>query len=215
MADWCDERGFQTTVTERRFDANFKVNPRERDCGGLRCEQSRRQRAALEDVGFNRVVEAGLGAGPAEYLPSRTTDPPEDRARTRWQGTSRSVPIPNAELLEQPAYDALRAQGLDECGLVQLAERTVGAPFVGAVAATFVVAELVRMAQGLHRYEIIDGSLRTPESVTAIAAEPGAPYNPGRQHAGHGGEACVRQSGRVTGTTWRRCRTDRPVQRRP
>ena len=84
-----------------------------------------------------------------------------------------------AALLEQPAYGALRAQGLDECGLVQLAERTVGAPFVGAVVSTLVIAELVRMAQGFHGYELIDGTLRAPENLTAIAAEPQAPYNPG------------------------------------
>jgi hypothetical protein len=84
-----------------------------------------------------------------------------------------------AALLEQPAYGALRAQGLDECGLVQLAARTVGAPFVGAVASTLVVAELVRLAQGFHGYEVIDGTLRAPEDVTAIAVQPSAPYNRG------------------------------------
>jgi len=135
-------------------------------------------RSALEDVAFNRVIEAGLGAGPAEYLVVQTLVPGKS-TRTRWRGTSRSVPIPNAELLEQPAYDALRAQGLDGCGVVQLAERTVGTPFVGAVGSTLVVADLVRMVHGHQRYEVIDGNLRTPESVTAIAAEPRGPYNSG------------------------------------
>lgn len=177
MAAWCEERGFRTAVTERRFDANFEVAPSEPGvavCG----VDNPDARAVLEDVGFDRIVEAGLGAGPTEYLAFQTHSFPAGRsARVRWQEAPQHVSA--AALLEQPAYRSLRAQGLDECGLVQLAERTVGAPYVGAVAAALVVAELVRMAQGLHRYELIDGTLRTPDSVVAVKAGPRAPYNPG------------------------------------
>jgi hypothetical protein len=67
----------------------------------------------------------------------------------------------------------------EECGLVQLAERTVGAPFVGAMVSALVVAELVRMALRMHRYELIDGTLRSPECLTAVEAEPRPPFNPG------------------------------------
>jgi hypothetical protein len=177
MAAWCEQRGFRTVVTERRFDANFKVavdEPGVAVCG----VDNPNARAVLEDVGFDRIVEAGLGAGPTEYLAFQTHSfPARKSARARWQGASQQVPA--AALLEQPAYGALRAQGLDECGLVQIAERSVGAPFVGAVASTLVVAELVRMAQGLHAYDLIDGTLRAPENVIAVPAEHRAPYNPG------------------------------------
>lgn len=177
MAAWCEQRGFRTVVTERRFDANFKVAPGEPGvavCG----VDNPNARAVLEDVGFDRIVEAGLGAGPTEYLAFQTHSfPARKSARARWEGASQHVSA--AALLEQPAYDALRAQGLDECGLIQLAERTVGAPFVGAVASTLVVAELARLAQGFHGYALIDGTLRAPENVIAIAADPRAPYNPG------------------------------------
>lgn len=177
MAVWCEERGFQTVLTERRFDANFRVapdEPRVAVCG----VDNPNARAVLEDVGFERVVEAGLGAGPTEYLAFQVHSfPARKSARTRWQGVPHHAS--GAALLERPGYGALRAQGLDECGLVQLAERTVGAPFVGAVASTLVVAELVRMAQGLHRYELVDGTLRSLESLTAVAAELRLPFNPG------------------------------------
>jgi hypothetical protein len=177
MAAWCEERGFRTAVTERKFDANFKVAPDEPGVAVCGVDNAN-ARAVLEDVGFERIVEAGLGAGPTEYLAFQTHSFPARRsARARWQGVSRHVSA--AALLAQPAYGALRSQGLDECGLVQLAERTVGAPFVGAVASALVVAELVRMAQGFHGYEVIDGTLRALENAIAIAAEPRAPYNPG------------------------------------
>ena len=43
-----------------------------------------------------------------------------------------------------PAYAQLKKGGLDQCGLTQLASRTVGVPFVGLIAATFVISELLR-----------------------------------------------------------------------
>ncbi len=177
MAAWCEQRGFRTVITERRFDANFIVAPDEPGVAVCGVDNAN-ARAVLEDVGFQRIVEAGLGAGSQEYLAFQVhTFPARKTARARWG----RLPIPesSAALLGQPAYQELRANGLDECGLLQLAERTVGAPFVGAAASTLVVAELVRMAHGLHRYELIDGTLRSPEAVTAVAAEPRTPYNPG------------------------------------
>jgi hypothetical protein len=177
MAVWCEERGFQTILTERRFDANFRVAPEEPRVGVCGVDNPN-ARAVLEDVGFERVVEAGLGAGPTEYLAFQVHSfPARKSARARWQAAPYH---PSAgALLGRPGYTALRAQGLDECGLVQLAERTVGAPFVGAVASTLVVAELVRMALGIHRYELVDGTLRSLEGLTAVEAEPRAPFNPG------------------------------------
>lgn len=177
VAAWCEERGFRTVLTERRFDANLRVASGEPGVA-VCCVDNPNARAALEDVGFERVVEAGLGAGPSEYLAFQTHSfPARKSARQRWNVPAQ--PKSAAALLHRPAYGALLAQGLDECGLVQLAERTIGAPFVGAVAAALVVGELVRMANGAHRYELVDGTLRSPEDVTAIGAAVTPPYNPG------------------------------------
>ena len=83
-------------------------------------------------------------------------------------------------LLEQPAYRALAADGMDECGLTQLAGRTVGASFVGLAAAALVVAELARIALGAHRYEVVDGSLRALEHRVSVSAKTDdVPFNPG------------------------------------
>ena len=72
------------------------------------------------------------------------------------------------------------AVGMDECGLTQLAGRTVGAPFVGMATAALVVAELVRMAMGAHRYDAVDASLRSLEHSKAILTRSGeVPFNPG------------------------------------
>lgn len=42
----------------------------------------------------------------------------------------------------------------------------IGAPFVGAVAAALVIAELVRLANGAHTYDFMDCHLRALEKRT-------------------------------------------------
>lgn len=79
----------------------------------------------------------------------------------------------------QPAYrDLLAARG-DRCGTVRLAGRSIGAPFVGAVAAALVIAEFVRLAMGSHRHEVFSCHLRDLGNRTLIRGGAWQPYNPG------------------------------------
>ena len=98
-------------------------------------------------------------------------------ARRRW-GTD--VHHSSGDIItDNPAYRALAQDGVDDCGITTLAGRTVGASFVGAVTAAVVVAELMRMAVGGHRYEVLDGSLRSLELRQAVLGTDKAPFNPG------------------------------------
>ncbi len=182
MARWCEERGFRTTIHERRFASDFKINdeePRVALCG----VDNALARAALEDVGFERVIEAGLGRGTREYLDFQVhTFPARKSARERWGGATDGRD--ETDLLDKPAYKSLAKNGLDECGLTLLAGRTVGASFVGTVTATIVVAELLRMVLGDRRYDVIDGTLRSLGHGRAITSEaPDEPFNPGTTSA--------------------------------
>ena len=177
MALWCEKRGFRTSIVERRFSADFRVakdEPRVALCG----VDNALARADLEDVGFDRVIEAGLGAGTQEYLAFQVhTFPARRTARCRW-GTGVHQ-LNGDNVADKPAYRALAQNGLDDCGIITLAGRTVGASFVGAVTATVVVAELMRMAVGGHQYEVVDGSLRSLELRQAVLAAERPPFNPG------------------------------------
>ena len=177
MALWCEERGFRTSIVERRFSADFRIaedEPRVALCG----VDNALARANLEDVGFDRVIEAGLGAGTREYLAFQLhTFPARRAARFRW-GTN-THQLNEDTVADKPAYRAMAHDGLDECGITTLAGRTVGASFVGAVTSTLVVAELIRMAIGVHRYEIVDGSLRSLKLRKAVLADKCPPFNPG------------------------------------
>ncbi|MDE0198410.1 MAG: hypothetical protein OXK78_09460 [Caldilineaceae bacterium] len=177
MALWCEERGFRTSIVERRFSADFRISedePRVALCG----VDNALARADLEDVGFDRIIEAGLGAGTREHLAFQLhTFPAHRAARVRWGTNMRQLDAEN--VADKPAYRAMAHDGLDECGITTLAGRTVGASFVGAVTSTLVVAELIRMAIGVHRYEVVDGSLRSLKLRKAVLADKGPPFNPG------------------------------------
>ncbi len=177
MAAWCELRGFRTSIVERKFAGDFKVaadEPRVALCG----VDNALARADLEDVGFDRVIEAGLGAGTQEYLAFQThTFPASRTARHRW-GTEGHRPDADA-VAENPAYRALAQDGVDNCGIITLAGRTVGASFVGAVTAAVVVAELIRLGLGGPRYELVDGSLRSLDLRQAVVGGDREPFNPG------------------------------------
>jgi len=182
MADWCEERGFRTRIQERRFAANLLIDdeePRVALCG----VDNEAARAALEEVGFAQVIEAGLGLGTEEYLAFQMHCFPSSRpARQRWSISSGGRVL--SSVIEQPAYKTLAAEGVDQCGLTTLAGRSVGAAFVGAAASSLVVAELLRMCLGERRYEVIDASLRSPEHRVAFVSEILAePFNPGLTEA--------------------------------
>jgi hypothetical protein len=177
MAAWAELRGFKTVIIERPFGANFRVTADEPPvalCG----VDNAQARACLEEVGFSRVIEAGLGKGTSDFLALRLHGfPGPRRAREIWNDTGETAS--DTPKLDLPAYQALAAKGADRCGLTSLAGRTVGAPFVGAVAASLVIAELIRLANGAHTYDFFDGHLRALDRRT-VAPSAGLPlFNPG------------------------------------
>jgi hypothetical protein len=178
MAEWCAQRGFRARIVERRFASNFEIDseePRVALCGVDNPEA----RAALEDVGFAQIIEAGLGRGTEEYLAFQVHCFPAERtARARWRSAHVTTSI--EDVTQKPAYELLAAKGVDKCGLTMLANRSVGAAFVGAFTSALVMSELLRMALGAHRYSVMDGSLRSPQRFEMIR-NPALfdPFNPG------------------------------------
>lgn len=182
MAAWCEERGFRTTITERRFTSASRRN----DCepGLALCGvDNAAARVALEDAGFDRVIEAGLGAGMQEYLAFQVhTFPGPQVALERWGNESGQSLLEAYELPK--GYRALEGE-LDACGLVTLAGRAVGASFVGAAVASIVAAQAVRMVRSECYHGVVDGTLRTPQDIEALEWRPtGSATNLGFTHAG-------------------------------
>lgn len=175
MAAWAERRGFSTSLIERRFDRHFTISPDDPSvalCGA----DNALARSALEDIGFGRVIEAGLGNGVSDFLAIRLHSFPAKRTAREIWGNAKPV---ETTLLDQPAYRALAEKGVDRCGLVQLAGRTVGAPFVGALAGSLVVAELVRLTNGGPSTALLDMHLRSPGQIHVVPQPESFGFNPG------------------------------------
>lgn len=169
MAAWCEERGFLVTIIERKFMGDFRIQDTEPAlalCGVDNIEA----RNDLEKVGFQRIIEAGLGKGTQEYLGLKVHTFPSSRiAEQCWAqkaGVEKDNPIEG--LIQQPAYQNLYNKGLDHCGLIELAGHSVGASFVGAVASTLVIAQALRIVRGENIYELIDADLRSSSVLSCV-----------------------------------------------
>jgi hypothetical protein len=159
MAVWAERRGFTTTITERLFDAHTRRQPHEPAIAlcGLDNAAGRRQ---LDRAGFDFVAEAGLGRGHADFRSMLIhTLPGAVPAAKLWE-TVDAADGP----ADTAAYRRLLEEGsLDRCGVALLAGKAVGAPFVGAVAATIVVAEVLRLLHGAAVNRLVDVNLIDPD----------------------------------------------------
>jgi len=152
MADWAEKRGFSTRVHERLFGTDFK---RQNDepaialCG----IDNALGRQALDQVGFDMVVEAGLGQGHQNFRTMRLHVLPGQRpAQELW-----AMDISEgAQIDKQPYQKFLKDGVLDQCGVTLLAGKAVGAPFVGAVAASLALSEVLRFLHGGIVHQVID-----------------------------------------------------------
>jgi hypothetical protein len=159
MAAWAERRGFSTVIQERLFDASFRRQddePAVALCGldnGV-------GRQALDQVGFDFVVEAGLGRGHRDFRAVRLHTMPASRPASQiWRDAQA-----DDQVEDRPAYQGLLASGaLDRCGVTLLAGKAVGAPFVGATAATLALSEVLRLLHGGKVHELIDLDLKAVE----------------------------------------------------
>ncbi|WP_100179602.1 thiamine biosynthesis protein ThiF [Bradyrhizobium nitroreducens] len=168
VSDWLEERGFQTFVEERRFGGWIRRSPDEPRvalCG----VDNALARTALEEAGFDLVVEAGLGAGPEAFRSLAVhTFPATRTAKEIW---SRQISDRAVSPESMPAYQQLKKAGMDACGLAQLASRTVGVPFVGLIAGCLAVSELLRRLHGGIALEYAAGSVFALDDIECGSIE--------------------------------------------
>jgi hypothetical protein len=179
MSAWAEARGFRTRLVERRFAGDIALaedDPRILFSGVDNAEA----RATLEYPHFDLVVDAGLGAGPREYLAMRLhTFPGPVTARTRWGEASSSRTADAKAVATTTAYQGLAAHGLDDCGLLEIASRTVGVPFVGVIAATLALTEIVRRLNQGPGLGVLDLNLRDLSATEGVEGPSLKRFNPG------------------------------------
>lgn len=179
--------GFRTRLVERAFDEHFHpvVHPvpaRNEPTIALAGFDKLEPRRQLGRAGFTRVVDAGLGAGPVEYLDMvlHTFPAPECPATAFAQDPQPAGALPDAyetEIARQAASGV--AEAAARCGMLDVAGVTVGAAFVGAFASTLVVADLLRLLHGGREFSVIATDLRDPSGTQSVTnTAPGKYPNP-------------------------------------
>lgn len=173
--------GHRTRLIERRFDDCTIPNAEEPELAIAGFDKLEPRRV-LGDK-FSRVVDAGLGAGPIDFLdilihsfPSQLT--PESAFKDEEPTESQLAPAYEAEIDQR--IESGKQPGDARCGVVELAGATAAASFVGAIAGALCVADLLRIFHGGLHYASINLDLRNPHRVlTALAEDENQPINPG------------------------------------
>jgi hypothetical protein len=170
MAAWAETVGCKTAIVERRF-GNWTKRTDDEPAVALCGFDNALARAALEDAGFDLVVEAGLGGGPAAFMNfGMHTFPATRKARDIWKQDGETS---NLKPTDARAYVGMLERGLvDDCGLAQLRSRSVGVPFVSLTAAAYVIAELLRRLHDGLAFEVLAGSLLDLGSIEAVNQQP-------------------------------------------
>ena len=169
---WLEDRGFQSRIVERPFDEHFfcrSDEPRLALCGF----DKNAARRPLETANFLRVVDSGLGGTVDNFdtltvhaLPNPRSAAelwPDVSARDREAEAQRKTSL----VQHNRSYDELAG---DECGRVELAGASVAVPFVGTTAASFVLAEVLRLFHGGPAYTDLKLRLSVPGDMRPLSA---------------------------------------------
>lgn len=169
--------GFRTRLIERPFDQTVVPGAGEPTwaLGGLDGVDPRRHLGA-----FSFAVDMGLGAARDDYLGIRMhTFPAAGHAADVFR-----QPVADSRIASAPVAGWAAKAADDPCGVVQIQNVAVGAAFVGAVAASFAVAEILRVLAGGPATAVMSCTLSAVEHIDTILAETAPPLNPGYQRAG-------------------------------
>jgi len=144
--EWLDARGFTNTlICDRPFDSKTerisdpdRKEPHIALCG-LDNSIGRRH---LENANFIRVLESGLGgsAGDFDQIVAHSFPNQNVKAEQIWKGDERNE--------ANPTRMKILKKVVGECGAVPLSTVAISSSFVGAVAASFVMGELLRIYHG-------------------------------------------------------------------
>ncbi len=184
VADQLQNLGCRTRLIERAFNDHLTPEPREPTLAVSGFDKPEPRRV-LGDK-FGQVVDAGLGAGPTDYLdilihtfPSQLTPGTAFPLTTRRES---SLPTPYETEIERMVSEGIDP-GTARCGIIDVVGATAAAAFVGATAGALSVADHLRSLHGGRRYAVIGVDLRSPSDITAapaLGSDP--PPNPGYTH---------------------------------
>ncbi len=183
VADRLEQLGFRTKISERAFGQTTSPGFGEPRwlLAGFDNPEARQQLGADR---FGLIVDCGLGRGTTGYLDIQLHSFPAVRPPAQAFATQGATVETPAEVNE-PAYQDVLRREIEagktkeqvECGVLEIAGRTVGASFVGAVAACVAISEMIRALtdENGRRYTVIDLGLKSPRYVELHPIPPELP----------------------------------------
>lgn len=144
-----ERAGFTTRIVERGLLPETRRHDEEPALALIGVDKLDPRRI-ISDIGWTFAVDVGLGAGPVDFTGISVHTfpaPTSSHDVSAWSGDGSADRTARAQ--EQDAYRNALSAGADGCGLVQLAETAVAAPFVGVVAACLALAEPLRVLHGM------------------------------------------------------------------
>jgi hypothetical protein len=162
---WLEGRGFETRIVERPFDELTKRGGEEPFialCGF----DNVKSRSLLEGVGFDLVVECGLGGDTENFddVLLHTFPDASQKASEIWCEGAGGDRAQRSDSLAKAFGD------LKDCGILleTLQGKAISCSFVGAYAGALVVGELLRGLHGGVRCELIKVHLRSNDAPGVV-----------------------------------------------
>jgi hypothetical protein len=146
VAEAIERAGLRSRLIERRLHPHERYHP-DLPATALVGVDNLLTRRGLSDFGWPLCVDAGLGSTHSGFDTfSIHAFDGTGRASTEIEGWhERQAPDPDTS---EPIFSDLRENGLDECGIVTLANKNVACAYVGMAAACLSVAEVLRRING-------------------------------------------------------------------
>lgn len=147
---WLEARGISTRLLERRVDDAFRRTNAE-PVIGLSGFDDNRPRQWLAGAGFHSIFDSGLGGEAHNFDTIAYHAWPNPRAATDiWKVESEEEQSKRQAQREKrvAASSVYQEVEADECGRLLLAGKSIAIPFVGAMASSIVLAEMLKSVNG-------------------------------------------------------------------
>ncbi len=175
---WCEAKGFKVRRVDRRIMPGDRLDDHDPRIAlsGVDNEGARR---LMANIGFECIVDAGLGRKAADFDRYRVTvfdadyriDAHFTPTATDVQDNDHAPPGGQDIVPETEAYRALEAE-IGRCGAAEIAGASVAAPYVSAVVAAIVIARTISLFSGCGGVRSEVGKIRAIKSRRLVEGAP-------------------------------------------
>jgi hypothetical protein len=161
VSSWLERAGFDTRIIEASIHPGYRRRP-DGPAVALIGVDNVPARLVAVNAQYDLLIDGGIGSRATTYdaLCVRSF-PNAQNAKEIWSDTQANT----QRVVDMDAYKALRNRTVDACGIVRLAAKAVGVPFVGMVTACFAITQLIRVLHGRGADEVTALQLRSPDDL--------------------------------------------------